>query len=137
MGDPSMTKRWIRKAAGMFLPILGMGVAFSGVLYLEGEVATLLAVLAGILLVEAGVWNIANPFLPSSRSYNELREETDDFIGLVRRLNSAAEEGRRTQATAAWARYEETLREMHSAVDRMGELAGKREGDPATRPPVG
>jgi len=35
-------------------------------------------------MIEAGVWKLTSPFLPSERRYGELREEVDGFIGRVR-----------------------------------------------------
>ncbi len=116
--------RRFRRLLNYALPILGMCVAFAGVLFVDGDVGTLLTVLAGILLVEAGVWNLANPFLPSARKYTSLRTEVDEFIQLVRGLNTAAIGVREIGGETERESFRESLLRMHASVDRMGELAG-------------
>ena len=85
--------RKFRRILDIGLPILGILVVFGAVLWpvislrLQLQV---LVVLVGILMIEAGVWKLTSPFLPSERKYNALRSEVDRFIDLVRALNSAA-----------------------------------------------
>ncbi len=128
--------RTLRRTLQLALPLLGIAVAFAGVLYLESRTATLLAVLLGILLAEAGTWKLANPFLPSDRRFNALRAEVDDFIAHVRVLNTAAGEAQSSGSPEAWTRYRETLQSMHRSVELMGELAGQEEGKRSTRAPA-
>jgi len=59
------------------LSLTGMLVAFFGVVYLQDDPRRLLAVPVGMLLLEAAVWNLANPFLPSARRYLELRAKVE------------------------------------------------------------
>ncbi len=128
--------RSLRQAVNSLLPLLGMLTAFGGVLLLEDRFHVLLAVVAGILLIEAGVWQLASPILPSQRKYVELRQEVDDFIQRVRTLNRAALAARSEDPDpAAWEGYRATLAEMHASVNRMGTLAGKEEGGKSTDPP--
>ncbi len=125
----------IRGALKTVLPLGGMLVAFAGVVYLQNDFARLVAVLAGILLVEAGIWNLANPILPSSRRYIELRAVVVEFIARVPSLNSAAVDARSSGSASNWEGYQVILSEMHALVDRMGELAGKEKGMSDTQPP--
>ena len=125
----------IRHLFKIVLSLTGMLVAFFGVVYLQDDVRRLLAVLVGMLLLEAAVWNLANPFLPSARRYTEVRAEVEQFIGRVPALNAAACDARSSDASADWERYQSVLSEMHASVERMGVVAGKEEGMPLTRPP--
>lgn len=84
-----------------------------------------------MLLIEAGAWQLATPLLVEERRYTRLREEVDDFIGLVRELNDAAVRARRQEEGAGAGEggapnpTAEVLEEMHASVDRMAELAGR------------
>ncbi len=118
-------KRKIRRILEIALPVLGMGIIFLSVLFgasmsLQVQV---LYVLFGVLVLEAGVWGLANKLLPNERRYLGLREEGDHFIGLIRKLNVAAIAMR--EGTEDDGRYRDTLEEMHASVDRMGGLAGQ------------
>lgn len=124
--------RTIRKAVELGTPILGMVTVFAAVLLIPPSnlQIQLVTVLVGVLLIEAGVWRLTNPFLPNERQFLPLREEVDDFIDLVRQLNKAAidrnsnEEGTEEADTM----LEETLADLHSSVRRMGQLAGVETG---------
>ena len=118
----------IRSLVRILLPLLGMLVAFAGVVNLQDDVSRLLAVLLGILIVEAAVWNLANPFLPSGRRYHELRAEVEVFLARLPALNSAAVDARCSDSPADWERHRSILAEMHASVERMGTVAGKGEG---------
>ncbi len=125
----------LRVTLKILLPLAGMMVAFVGVVYFQEDSARLLSVLAGILLVEAGVWNIANRVLPSSRRYLQLRAEVEGFVSRIPGLNSAAVDARTSGDPGDWERYRRVLTELHQSVDRMGEVAGVEEGMSKTAPP--
>jgi hypothetical protein len=128
----------VHKVLNAGLPILGMVVVFGGVVFLEDRRTMILVVLLGILLIEAGVWKLSNPFLPTERRFNELRLEVDQFMELVRELNGSAVEARGVDGDAgSWARFRNTLATMHSSVERMGQAAARGPGDPPTVPPAG
>lgn len=128
----------MHKVLNAGLPVVGMLVVFGAVLFVEDRRTLILVVLLGILLIEAGVWKLSNPFLPTERRFNELRLEVDQFMELVRELNAAAMEARESvDDPAAWARYRNTLATMHASVERMGRAAGRGEGEAGTRPPDG
>lgn len=118
------------------LPIVGMLVVFGAVLFVDDRQTLILVVLLGILLIEAGVWKLSNPFLPTERRFNELRLEVDQFMELVRELNTAGIEARKDDDAAAWARFENTLATMHASVERMAAAAGRGEGERPTRVPA-
>ena len=46
--------------------------------------------LIGVLLMEAGVWGLSSKGFPNERRYIDLREEGDNIIELIRKLNAAA-----------------------------------------------
>lgn len=126
----------LRHVVRTVLPLAGIFVAFAGVLYVQGDLPRLMAVLLGILLVEAGAWNMANAILPSSRRYLELREEVGKFVGRIPELNSTAVEARSSNARGDWEAYERVVADLHAIVDRMGAVAGKEEGMDDTRSPL-
>lgn len=82
----------------------------------------------GLVILEAGVWRITQSLFPNEREYAPLRKETDFFITLVRRLNTAAVAAQRGSSAAGpdLARVHD---EMHHSVDRMLRLAGMTEDD--------
>lgn len=114
----------VRRKVDTLLPVVGIVVVLSAVLFLWQNLYLQVAVVvAGIFLIEAGIWKLAHPLLPSQRKYRALRAEVDDFIGLVRRLNTAAVE-RHGLTPDADARVEAVRQEMLESVDRMVEYAG-------------
>ena len=93
-----------------------------------------MAVLGGVLLIQAGVSNLTHALLPNARDYTELRSEVDGFILLVRSLNEAAQEARAsgTEASwteAAWIGVRGARDEMHDSA-RLGFSACLRPTDP-------
>jgi hypothetical protein len=126
----------VHKLLNAGLPVVGMIVVFGAVLFLEDRRTMILVVLLGILLIEAGVWKLSNPFLPTERRFNALRLEVDQFMELVRELNGSAVEALSGEGNRrAWARFRNTLATMHASVERMGEAAGRGEGEPPTKAP--
>lgn len=116
--------RTVRRKVDTLLPVVGIVVVLSAVLFLwQNLYLQVSVVIAGIFLIEAGIWKLAHPLLPSQRKYRALRNEVDEFIGLVRRLNTAAVE-RHGLAADADARVAAVRQEMLESVDRMVECAG-------------
>jgi hypothetical protein len=130
--------RGLRRAVDIGLPVLGIIIVLAGVLFVYELYAQLAVVVLGLLLIEAGVWQLANPLLPSERRYGALRSEVDDFIGLVRRLNTAALASRSDAGDAAAAAEFERLREqLHASVERMAAFAGDARADRSDQNPPG
>lgn len=117
------------------MPVMGMIIVFAAVLLIPPAnlQIQLVVVLVGVLLIEAGVWGLTNPFLPNERQYVSLREEVDDFIDLVRQLNSAAVDKGPGREVAQKA-FDDTLEDLHSSVRRIGQLAGVEVGQPPEEP---
>lgn len=118
--------RRIRNALQLALPVLGMVVVFGGILMVPPTNLRLqlMVVLAGVLILEAGVWGLTDRILPSERQYGALREEGDRFIGLIRKLNVAAV-SRNGGTAGGEATFQDALSVMHGSVDLMGEVAGE------------
>jgi putative Mn2+ efflux pump MntP len=125
--------RRFRKIIDVSTPVIGTVIVFLAIILIPdfNIQARIFTVLAGVLLIQAGVWKLTSPFLPSDRKYTELRDEVDGFIGLVRALNSAALDARAAGTDEAWLGFRGALGSMHDSVERMGTLAGK---DPAGEP---
>jgi hypothetical protein len=120
--------RTIRNLISTGIPLFGMVIVFGGVLVVHDLQTQILVVLVGVLMIEAGVWKLTNPLLPSERRYNALRDEVDRFIGLVRNLNAEALVARRSDSPSDWARVDSARKAMHESVDHMVTLAGREEG---------
>ena len=111
-------RRGINRRAASISAILGILVIFSGVIFFEDGIAQCTVITVGILVIEAGVWYMANPFLTNERYYTELRNELESFIGLVRKLNTLAAKDSKTDE------FELARTAMHESVERMCRLAG-------------
>jgi hypothetical protein len=103
-----------------------MGIIFGSVLFGPDSLQLqVLFVLSGVLILEAGVWGVTNGLLPNERYYLQLREEGDHFLGLIRILNEAAVA--RDNSDESDARFRDTRAQMHASVERMAEVAGKKD----------
>ncbi len=119
--------RKIRRVIELGLPIAGIVVVFGAILLPPINVDLQLQIviaLAGVLMIEAGVWKLTSPFLPSERKYEALRGQVDEFIDLVRRLNRAVLESDSESGEPSEA-VQEALDSMHASVEKMGILAGR------------
>lgn len=119
----------LRKLIEAAVPLLGTAVVLTAVLFLpDNLLLQLVVVVGGILLVEAGVWRLTNPFLPSERSNDELRREVDDFLDLVRELDRAAVDARADATGEVERRVDAIAAAMQESVARMRTQAGVRKG---------
>ncbi len=100
--------------------ILALGgvsiILLQAVLMTDSRTAVLL-ILLGIILNQIGVWRLASNVLPPQRMYMVLREEVDDFVALVRKLNTQVVEG-------SGVGVDDTRREMIEAIERICDAAG-------------
>ena len=111
----------LRAVITVGMNLFGMLIVFVAVLTPQVSAnlqLQVIVVLIGVLLVQGAVWKFTNPFLPSERKYDDLRNEVDDFIDLVRDLNEAAVNARSTRALEATEKVEEVLMRMHMAAAR-------------------
>ncbi|UCC81867.1 MAG: hypothetical protein JSW46_12750 [Gemmatimonadota bacterium] len=100
------------------------GVALTGVLLVLSQLLLLAyspihvaAVVLGVLMIYVGIWRLVSHMLPNRRIYMPLREEVDEFIRLVRRLNTERTKG---DFPAAF----ETGAELRETVERVIAVAG-------------
>ena len=120
--------RTLRRTVAVALPIVGMILVFLAILLpsisLDLQLQILVA-LAGILMIEAGVWGLTAKILPSERKFLALRAEVDDFIGLVRELNNRGVALRRSDTPETREGLDQATAACHASVDRMRDVAGK------------
>jgi hypothetical protein len=128
--------RTLHKGLNICLPILGVVIILSAVLFVHGIREQLAIVVVGILFIEAGVWKLARQFLPNERKHLALRAEGDRFIVLIRHLNAAALAVKESNTPENLQAFEEVQTEMHRAVQRMAEVAGKTDDELATEQKV-
>jgi hypothetical protein len=128
--------RTLQKGLDICLPILGVVIILSAVLFVHGIREQLAIVVVGILFIEAGVWKLARQFLPNERKHLALRAEGDRFIVLIRHLNAAALAVKESNTPENLQAFEEVQTEMHRAVQRMAEVAGKTDDELATEQKV-
>jgi hypothetical protein len=117
--------RHLRKGLDIGLPLIGVMIILAAVLFLRELRIQLAVVMAGIVLIEAGVWKIAHQLLPNDRHYHALRHEIDAFIALSRDLHEAALAAN-VEDTPEHRRALDAIREaMHRAVDQLSDVAGR------------
>lgn len=121
-------RRRINRYSPLATAIAGILLVFGGVIFVAEGAARIAAIAAGLVVLEVGVWYMANPVFTSERRYVRLRGELDHFIDLVRELNRTA------VAAGAREELERVKSAMYESVDEMVELAGK-EGVPPSGSP--
>ena len=125
-------RRTLRQALDTSLPLLGVVMILSTVLFVRELRSQLALVVLGILCLEVGVWKLAHHILPNERTYLALRCEVDLFLSLVRQLNTAALLVQRHDTPAHRQTFEEVRSAMQQTVDRIFEVAGQTEADLAS-----
>ena len=117
---------FIRKALQPAISILGMVVVFGGVLLVPPSNLRLMImiVMVGVVILEAGVWGLAENILPNQRLYLSYRTEVNHFMGLVRDLNASALD-RNSGAEGGEERFQDTLSLMRESVEHMEKVAGR------------
>lgn len=110
-------RRW-RTRLDRLLAVAGIFVVLIPVVLADVTRVQVAVVVVGILMIEAGVWGLANRILPDDRTYCHLREEVDRFLEDVRQLNEYAVDGNREGV-------ERERERMRSRVDAIVEVAGE------------
>lgn len=123
-------RRKIRRSVDIILTAVGIAIIFCTVLFSASLTlqVQILAALMGVLLMEVGVWGLSSRIYSSERKYTGLREEGDNILNLVRELHAAAVAKDRGDEDAR--RFQATLQEMHTSVERMASLAGSEDNPP-------
>lgn len=120
---PNTAKSTWRRSVNRYVPLVGVTIGLllvlSGLAEVDANAELYMRVIIGIVLVVAGYFYAQHPFLSSERKYSQLREEVDNFIGLVRRLNRTA------IAIGGGPEFENVTTAMRESVARIEELAGQ------------
>jgi hypothetical protein len=125
--------RTVRRLSQIFLTASGTGTVIYAVLRVEPLRDRLLIAALGLIIMELGIWQITRVFFPNEREFKPLREETDYFLKLVRRLNASTVRLSKG-AEGVQADIDRLRDEMHHSVDRMCRLAGQTESELALAP---
>ncbi len=115
--------RRIRRLTQVLFTLSGTAIVLFAVLAIETTYTRVLVVALGLILLEAGIWEITRSLFPNEREFRPLRKETDYFLTVVRRMNRAAVRARANAMDAA-DEVERLRMELHHSVDRMHRLAG-------------
>lgn len=118
--------RTIRRFSQIAFTILGAAIVIFAVFRVTELYQRVLIAVLGLVVMELGVWQVTRAFFPNEREYRPLREETDYFLKLVRRLNNAAISARQGTVEAE-TELEQLQSDMYHSVDRMRRLAGLTE----------
>jgi hypothetical protein len=121
-------RRW-RRRLDPCVSVLGILVILGAVLFSQELRTQILVTTCGIVLMEVGVWRLAQRLLPSERQYKALRAEVDRFLQLVRHLNTAALARKAHDAPQTHQAFAQVYQEMQQAVARMATLAGKTDAE--------
>ena len=121
--------RNLRKYLDVGLPMLGVIVILSTVLFLRDIRAQIAVIMIGIILIEAGVWKLAHQLLPNDRRFHALRTEIDNFIALSRQLNESAILMKLENNAENVSNFEDLKTKMHEVVENISEVAGKTNED--------
>lgn len=118
--------RVIRKSIDIGMPLVGVAVILAAVLIVRDDLRLQLAIVGlGMVVLELGVWKAAHRVLPTGRRYLALRAESDQFLRLVRELNTAALAVKQSDSQAHTQAFEEVRDAMRWSVERMAAVAGK------------
>lgn len=108
--------RW-RDVLEKTMAVVGVVVVLVPVVTLADAAWQIATVVVGLVLIEAGVWNVARHLAPEDRKFGALRRQVEAFLEDVRELNLHAIAGDRDG-------IEEARDQLHERVDAMAEVAG-------------
>jgi hypothetical protein len=127
LGAKKTVWRCLRTVLDISLPMVGVAIILSSVLFLHELHGQITVAMVGILMLEGGVWKVARRLFPNKRQYLPLRHEVDQFIVLIRALNTAALAVKAINSSENRQAFEDIQQSMRQAVERMAEIAGKTE----------
>ncbi len=78
--------RRLRQVIDRIVVYGGVLVVLSTIVVADASLAQVVLVLLGLLLVQLGVWRVASPMFPSTRTNQRLRDEVAQFLASVREL---------------------------------------------------
>lgn len=134
--DSKNAERWTTRQV-MYTALLLIGTAIIlGIGLFKHELQDTAFVLLGVLLMEFGIFKLAQRLipdqrrlLPERRKYLALRSLADQFIPLVRQLNTAALLVKSNDTSESRQAFEEVRRNMQALVEGMAAVAGKTQSD--------
>jgi hypothetical protein len=118
----------LRRAMHTALPLAGLGLICSVALFRQ-ELRDAAFIVLGICLIEVGISKLAHKLLPEQRKYHALRAHADQFLMLVRQLNTAALRVKTDDTPGNRRTVEAISLKMHGLVDRMACVGGKTNAD--------
>jgi hypothetical protein len=127
-GVPPM--RSIRRVSQFLITMLGAAIVVYAVYMVEPLRERVLFAALGLFIMEIGIWQVTAFLFPNERDYLPLREETDYFLKLVRRMNRAAVAMEKGSANAI-EEMDRVQEEMLHSVDRIRRLAGQTQAETA------
>lgn len=120
--------RSIRRFSQIVLTVGGAALVLFAVYRVDVLYDRVLIAALGIIIMELGIWQVTRAFFPNQRAFRPLRQETDYFLKLVRRLNRTAIAAQRGD-TKAEAELDRLEAEMVHSIQRMRRLAGRTEAE--------
>jgi hypothetical protein len=114
------------------LPLAGVVIILSAILFLQEIRSQISVVLIGIILIESGIWKISNRILPDDRKFFYLRSEIDTFIILYRQLNSAAVKLNNNNSAENEKVFNNIRDDLENCLERIVETAEKTKKDAVT-----
>lgn len=118
------------------LPVLGVTIVMAAVMWGGGGWGAIWLAVAGLLMVEAGVWRLGSRIV-HERRYTPLRREVQRFTGLARDLHHAEAAMHDENSPSAREARDAALAALQASLDRIAAVAGKTEDDlEAERAPV-
>ena len=112
------------------VPWIGMVIVLGAVFFVREDFLVLQTmVVFGLFLGAIGIWKEAGQALPCERQFHFLRSEVDQFLELVRQLNTVALTAKTAESATEQQEFEDLRRAMQQAVDRMVEVAGKTDAE--------
>jgi len=124
--------RILRKILDIGLPLAGVVIILSAILFLQEIRSQISVVLVGIIFIESGIWKISNRILPDDRKFCYLRSEIDTFIILCRQLNSAALKLNKKNSAENEKVFNNIRDDLENCLERIVETAGKTKKDAGT-----
>lgn len=120
--------RSIRRFSQLVLTAGGAALVLFAVYRVDVLYDRVLISALGVIIMELGIWQVTRAFFPNQRAFRPLRQETDYFLKLVRRLNRTALAAQRGDQEAE-AELDHLQAEMMHSVERMRRLAGRTEAE--------
>ena len=111
------SRKRTRVAVNEILALGGVSIILLQAAFMTDSRADVSLILLGIIINQIGVWRLASHILPPKRVYMALRGEVDDFVALVRKLNTQVVDG-------SGVGIDDTRREMIEAIDKICDAAG-------------